>query len=111
MLVVDFDDTLTQGDTVGILIDAAITAQARDVADPDDHRERLSGLQVRTPPRALKRSNECLFVSHIGSVQESICLARGRTVGVRLDKCEYADFNNAQSVCTRAAIARCLTFI
>ena len=47
VLVVDFDDTLTQGDTIGILIDAAITAQARDVSDPDDHRERVAGLQVR----------------------------------------------------------------
>lgn len=50
LLVVDFDDTLTQGDTIGTLIDAAIAAQARDVADGDEHaarRAQLAALKAR----------------------------------------------------------------
>jgi phosphoserine phosphatase len=46
VLVMDFDDTLTQGDTVGTLIDAAIAAQARDVADAAEHEERVSDLRA-----------------------------------------------------------------
>lgn len=38
ILVVDFDDTITQGDTVGALIDAAISAQAQSSEDPDARR-------------------------------------------------------------------------
>ena len=61
VLVMDFDDTLTQGDTVGTLIDAAISAQARDVADPDDHAERLAGLRA-TKERLVSEYTEAFQV-------------------------------------------------
>lgn len=47
MLVIDFDDTLTRGDTVGVLIDAAISAQARNSAAPDERRAGLRALKER----------------------------------------------------------------
>ena len=44
LLLVDFDETLTDGDTIGPLVDAAIAAQARDVAEPAHQQQRLEGL-------------------------------------------------------------------
>jgi hypothetical protein len=63
LLVVDFDDTVTQGDTIGALIDAAIKAQARDVTDPDAYQQRLSGL---------KRLKERLVGEYVESFQSVI---------------------------------------
>lgn len=45
VLVIDFDDTLTRGDTVGVLIDAAISAQARNSDAPDERRAGLRALK------------------------------------------------------------------
>lgn len=42
--MLDFDDTITQGDTVGTLIDAAIEAQARGDVTPQDQQGRRSAL-------------------------------------------------------------------